>query len=684
MEQTEQPNQKKEGKKIEWWKIILVLFILAVLLYKTEEYFGWIGYRETWTICIDYMNEGTLWSGQPHCEGAILPFAVLWGLDSLVGREYVQIATIIFSTMLAAIFFWVVWKVVQKENLDERPVWPLLLFGLLFYINTIITVESILNSFFFFIAYYILFYREESWKYYAVGFFLFLSMISKINVIIQIAFLLWWYAYEKRVWYFEGKKLKLNLKKEILFGYGKITIPIIIGFVILSVLYEYFWIYSWHVFTNQTIALSIPQTLKEMLLPSLDKIEPLYIVEMLVIAIATYLWIKERKTYALLAGPCFFLAIFFIVRAFGITSALGVRYWSVMLPFGVLVLLRIKQLWTTKVLKPVMIGIFLVIVLYPGLYTGPFQLKDDLSYLDSWNVIDKATQAWQEKDEFIKEVHYGYGIVPEQEGKILIEDDPAVFQRTLISFGSNIPYEDIEFLTKKYMESHPDVWGFPRYQELLGENLIYNPESTELNDKEREVIEKLNAGYYSLIVYGPPEWAITQRLMSNLNNESLAGYCQVLVPNNVWLTTDGWHFSYFIFKEQAHCDAMLQQMYTYFDQQFMDICTKDKDTANMIATAMLQNGVPWAKQCSEGGSSLEFFKRSIGIKKVEFMVMIFLFMLPFIYYGWKMQKSSEWTEKEKKIMYAVLCTLLMLLVIVFFIDATLPYKTGIVTAITGA
>ncbi len=680
----EQPQESQKNKK-EWLKIILVLIILAVLLYKTEEYFGWIGYRETWTICIDYMNEGTLWSGQPHCEGAILPFVVLWGLDMLVGRELVQIAVIIFSTLISAMFFWVLWKVVQKEDLDNNPVWPLLLFGLLFYINTIITLESILNSFFFFIAYYILFYREESWKYYAVGFFLFLSMISKINVIIQIAFLLWWYAYEKRVWYFENKKLKLSINKEVLIGYIKVFVPIIIGFIILNMLYDYFWIYSWHVFTNQTIALSIFQTLKEMILPAFDKIEPLYVIEMLGIAFATYLWIKERKTYALLAGPCFFLAIFFIVRAFGITSALGVRYWSVMLPFAVLVLLKIKQTWTTKLLKPVMIGMLLVVVLYPGFYTGPFQLKDDLSYLDSWNIIDKSTSAWQEKDTFIKQIHYGYSIVPEQGGKILIEDDPAVFKRSIVSFGANIPYDQIDFLTKKYMESHPDVWGFPRYEELLGENLIYNPESTDLNEKEKEIVEKINAEYYSLIIYGPPEWAITQRLMSNLNNESLAGYCRVLVPNNVWLTKDGWHFSYFIFKEQADCDEMLQKMYFYFDQQFMDICTKDKETANMIATVMLQNNLPWTKQCNDGGDSLEFFKRGIGIKKVEFMVMILLFMLPFIYYGWEMQKSTEWTEKERKIIYGVLCILfLLLLLIVFFIDTTLPYKTGIVTAITGA
>ena len=50
-----------------------------------------------------------------------------------------------------------------------------------------------------------------------------------------------------------------------------------------------------------------------------------------------------------------------------------------------------------------------------------------------------------------------------------------------------------------------------------------------------------------------------------------------------------------------------------------------------------------------------------------------------------MKKNKDWTEKEKKIVYGIICSILIIMILLMFlIDAELPYKTGIVTAITGA
>ncbi len=666
-----------ENKQKAWLKTIFIIVLLVFILYRVEDYFGWIGYRETWTTCIDYMNEGTFWSGQPHCEGALIPFYVIYGLDNIFGREYVQIATIVFSTGVALLFFWIFWKAVKKEELAKDFFLPALLFGLLFYINAIANVEAVLNSFFFFSAYYLLFYTEHKWKYYGAGFLLLLSLLSKINVIVQTAFLIFWYGYEKKLWYFEDRKLKIQLKKEILWGHGQMLLPIIAGFGIVTLIYEHFWIYSWHVFTNQNIALSLLQTTKEMILFDITKTNIIYIVVLMTAFICTYLFWKEKKFYALISGPVFLLAIFLIIRAFGIQLATGVRYWSVIFPFAVMSILRLKEVWTEAPQKQIMYGFIIVIILFPGLYEGPFLLKDDLSYIDSLNIIERATEGWKEKDAFIKDIHYGYSIVPEQEERILLEDDPAGFKRKIISFGSNIPYEKVDFLTKKYMESHPDIWGFPRYQELLGENLIYEPTSGDINEKEQEVIAKIENGTYSLIIFGPPEWAISEKILANVNNETLHEYCQILVPNNVWLTEGGWHFSYFFFKNQEHCGEMLKEMTTYFSTHFQEICTKDKTTANMITQVMLQNRINFNMMCSDGGSALEALKKSEAIKKVEILLMLVLFALPMIYGVCK----EENKEKRKK-MYIVVVVLLIIFILVFFLmDVEMPFRTGIVQAI---
>ncbi len=453
MEQENKDNKTAfyKNKKIQ---ALFLIIIMGFLVYKTIDYFGAIGYRETWTICLDYFHEGTFWAGQPHCEGTILPFYILAFLDGVVGREYVQIAAIVFSTLISLVFLWVFLKAVRKE-IDEKEFFlPALLFSLFFYINTIINIETILNSFFFFLGYYTLFHTEWRWKYYLTGILLFAAMISKINVIVQVAFLLFWYTYEKKVWYIENKKLKIQSKEliEITKKYIAILLPIIVGFALLTKLYKYFWIYSWFVFTEQNIALSIPQTLKELIFFDITKADINYLPVLLIAILGTYLFLKEKKIYALLSGPALLVAIFLIARAFGILFVTGLRYWSVIFPFAIIMLLRVRQLWTTPPKKQIMQGILLVLLIYPGLYYGPLLFKDDLSYLDPLNFIDRATEGWQEKDALIKQINYGYSIVPEQEGRILLEDDPAVFRRTIISFGANIPYEKVDFLTKKYME----------------------------------------------------------------------------------------------------------------------------------------------------------------------------------------------------------------------------------------
>ena len=671
-----------EKKKRDLLKILFLIIIIGFLLYKTLDYHGAIGYRETWSICLDYMHEGILWTGQPHCEGAIIPFYILYALDSVFGREYVQIATVIFSTLITIMFFWVFMRVVKKELGITDYFFPGLLFWLLFYINTITDLEAILNSFFFFCAYYFLFYREDKYKNYFCGIFLLFAMLSKINVIIQIGFLLLWYLYYSKTIFIEDKKIKIKPNRKIIFNYLEIFVPIIIGFSILTVLYNYFWVYSLHIFTNQVIERSFFEAFVLMITPDIVNISLIYVLLISISVISTYLFIKEKKFYSLLSGPVFFISMLLIARAFGIDFVGGLRYWSVIMPFSVLMILRLRQLFVNPLKRQIYMAFIIMVLIFPGLYTSPFHLKDDLSYIDKLNIIDRFTNGWQEKDELIKQIHYGYSIVPEQDGRVLIESDPSLFKRTLVSLGSNIPYEKVDYLSKKYMESHPDIWGFPRYQDLLGENIVYDPVSNNLNDKEKEIIKDIEAGKYSLIIFGPPEWAISERIIANVNNETLAEFCQVAVPNNVWLTEEGWHFSYFMFKEESNCIEMLEKMYVYYYDNYGAICGKDKFTANSITSTLRLNGIPFNKECASGGNSLEYLKKDIATKKVEILILLALLMLPFILFLTRNYNNTEISKKQKKLCLFILTLLFIIFIMcLLFINGNIPYSDAIVQTI---
>jgi hypothetical protein len=231
------------------------------------------------------------------------------------------------------------------------------------------------------------------------------------------------------------------------------------------------------------------------------------------------------------------------------------------------------------------------------------------------------------------------------------------------------------------MESHPDVWGFPRYQELLGDNMIYNPTTDELNEKEQEVIAHIHNGTYSLIIFGPPEWAISERLLANVGNETLSLFCQITVPNNMWLTEEGWHFSYFFFRNPQDCQTMLEKMYVYYNQQYQNICTKDQFTANMITSVLRQNGLAFDKTCVQGGKSLEFLKKGYQTKKIEMIIMLLLFALPFILY---LPKHTGLDEKQRKVFFVILAVLFVSILYLWFTIEPFPYHSGIVQAITGA
>jgi hypothetical protein len=662
---------KNEDKKIHW---VLLILVLGFLLYKTTEYFGVIGYRETWSICIDYMKDGVLWTGQPHCEGAIVPFYIISFLDALVGREYVQFATFLFSTIISGIFFWIFIKVVKEEIKESSILLPALLFGVLFYINMVTNIEAVLNSFFFFLAYFVLFHKEYKCKYYLCGTFLLLAILSKINVIVPIAFLLTWHVYTQMTKEETERTWEERIKRIRITPYIKIATPIALGLGLCTIMYEKFWMYSWHIFTNQTIALSVIETIKEMVFININEVILTYIPLTFIAILATYLFWKEKKFYALIGGPCLLISMFTITRAFGIDFVVGTKYYSVIFPFTILVLLQLRKLWTTTPKKQLYQAAMLLILIFPALYIGPLQFHDDLSYVDSFNILDRLTETWQEKDEFVKQIHYGYSVIPELDGKILMEHEDAGLRRMLISIGANIPEEKQEVLSKRYMASHPDVWGYPRYVELLGDELIEDPDAKEdLNEKEREIIERVDNGEFSLIIIGPPEWAITDKIILNSNLQEQEGACQIYIPNNVWLTYDGWHYSKFIFSKTKYCTELIENMATYFAENFSDICSKDKETANSIGDTLRMNPIDFPLWCMEGGSALEYYKNNKGIKRIELVVVLTLIALPFIL------QFVRGGRREKNICKIVLFIIILCVIgVLITMQVPLPYTEAVI------
>jgi predicted nucleic acid-binding Zn ribbon protein len=101
----------------------------------------------------------------------------------------------------------------------------------------------------------------------------------------------------------------------------------------------------------------------------------------------------------------------------------------------------------------------------------------------------------------------------------------------------------------------------------------------------------------------------------------------------------------------------------------------------MITSVLRQNGLAFDKTCVQGGKSLEFLKKGYQTKKIEMIIMLLLFALPFILY---LPKHTGLDEKQRKVFFVILAVLFVSILYLWFTIEPFPYHSGIVQAITGA
>ncbi len=628
--------------------LLCILFLFSVFsqLYNHD----YTGFRERWLQCLDYLAEGTFWRGQPYCDGGPLVYYIAYATRFFVGQERFQLMMLIESFLLCAGLFYMAYNVYTRERGNEKKNMFLFtaLFLFLIYINTLREFETALMSFAIFGGYYCLFYLESKQKELLAGIFFAIAMLSKFNALILFGLIGICYMFKENIIHYKEKKIFIEKDKKKYVKGLKILLPTILAYLYFRIKYDYFFIYLFLVQTKQDIALSIFETIKTFLTLNFNNISINIFPLLFLILLCWYEFYREIKqhqeqTYTFLASVGLPISIFLIIKSFGIPEYFlsDFRYWVPFMPFVILSILRLYHIIEEEkdLLRKALCTVFLAtIIIYPGAYYSP--LTNTLSTL---NPVANLHPFAQERYNFMSMLNYGYSAIPEQDGEILVEWGlPHYIDELYAQFNISIPREKLFSITNTMVPTHPDVWQFPRFQELLGDNLLYDPNAEQtLTTAEQELVQKINNKEFSLLIFGPPDWFAMQRILSNVDLQSL-GFCGVIIPDNMWLTREGWHFSYFYFKEQEDCLLVAENMAMYYNQMFDAICEQDEASANEIVHILALNGMTLEKTCNSGNAILEEFRADTSRKRWQFVIMAIVMACAAI---WNIKRGKEEIKK---------------------------------------
>lgn len=590
----------KDKNPFVYITLLLVIFILGTFYYQQYIY-NWVGYYTRWMPCLDYIKEGTLYAGQPYCEsGGPLTFFIPFAIQEIVGNTLFQPAMIIISILIHVFIFNLLWKMIKKEIPEQHWFLPGLMYLFLLYFTTITRFEAILTLAFFVSGYYMLFYREEKTRYIYAGMLYGFAILSKPSVVVPIAFSIVAFYIKEGIMLWKEKKLRIILDtiKELFW----LILPPMLFIAVFRLKYKFFFIYFVQVMMEQEEAISYLAAIKKIFILDVNNMHAMVVPLLATIIISCYLLWKEKKHYAWIAGPAQLILLIMIVKSFGINH-LAYHYWTLGTFFFIIVCCEFYTLarkQKNNLLKIILNTILVLVIVFPALYDSPLTRNNNYITYTSFE---------QQRLAFIRQLHYPYQIIPEQE-KVLFEHSEEGAKRFFYEYKVNIPLEKVDLITREISMGTPDTFSLFRYKELLGDNLMYNEieiDANILSEKEKEIVEKIKRREYSFIQIGPPEWIATDRAWELAN---ITGYCRVIVPSNVWLTKEGWHQAEFILKKKEDCKTVFEGMYKYYQENFDNICKKDKTSADIIKQAIEANKIAFPKACKKGGNRMEYFKNT--------------------------------------------------------------------------
>ncbi len=556
--------------------LLLLLFIFLPNFIYGGLVYGRYQYQTRWYYCIELLEQGKLYQGEPLCEQAPPVFITSYLGKLLFGSlDWFQYFSMLFFNI--AIFF-LTNRIIKKETEKEHFILHSILHTSLVYIPSLTAnnYDTMSSAFYFLLGFYILFYTVLKHKELLSGSLFALAIFTEIPTIIPIGLSILYYLYPT----IKNRQFNQQLLKTIY----AFSIPSLLLFLIFYLTLPNFLFYSLTiaVISNTTYLTALSKTISAIF----SFKAPIHSL-MLLIAIASLVEAKLiKKKYFIqslfLVSLIIFLFLFIKADTAGISR---LDLLPQILPFFFIALASAMVKSKRKLIYLFLIVLLLSIQIYPLYYTYKlgriaYELSYPLSFLDT-------------------------------EGKkILTEEDRLKMYKPFYSY-------DVDMLNNAIAGIYFDESTAYRFKKFG-----LKPEDYLLKrniDTLREWTQKLKD--YNTIIYKGVHWRqdlLVHLLMEEKTNKTsiLNSYCRIFIPSvdnilaNITfqdilkikklIPGDNETITYataVVFKSREECEVFGNEAIEYYLKNYERFCTIDPILEKYINYAMVKHVKDFNRTC---------------------------------------------------------------------------------------
>jgi len=531
-----------------------VFILLALSLYFIVSGLpGSINVGGGWWNCLDYLEDGVLYGGQPYCAQAPLIYIIGYFYRIFVNNAsmlYFFWFITLYSTFMTFLVFR---RILIRENVYDFFSYSLVF--ILFVLRFIDKTEVCLSVMFFFIGVYLLIYCRRG---FLAGLLFSLSIFMKYISLYPVLIMLVFYVYRYR----EFKTVLSSI------------FVICLSFILLLFIFPNFFVYSF---------LALKDHIRFGLFEGLallfrDKYVYDFVFVLFLFLSAFFVkkvWFNKSNSIFLFGASTLLFHSVLFIRSKGV-SWIGSSY---NLP-GFIFLIGFLMVVRRNSVKLFVLLSFLLLV-FPSIFFIDDSPVLRLSRFDYYS--------YKEKSELL--VSSPMNMLSRVDGPVLFEVPLASSKPVFESLGGS----DVLFFGMPGLSVPEDgEFGVRIRERVASEYPAFN--SLPLTKLELFTQNRLLDGYYSLVVVSPESQSQLGRIINPVLSEVNSKFCVVSVPSFVYQGFGRDRFEV-LFLDYELCESFLLGMVLVYDDVFKELCLFNPVAARVVSSVLLDVGVVVGDVC---------------------------------------------------------------------------------------
>ena len=214
---------------------VLILTLITIL--KFPDLLNTRLMQDRWFICMQYIQQGTLYQNDAYCAQGPVLFYSLYAIYTLF-KEHMYLALTFVGIILNTIILWSMRQIIIKEAKKKAFLGLISLYGIVIYFPILSSVYDILlSTFLFMLAVYIVLHTKIKWKIYISSILFTLGFFTKVVVAIPMACVFAYYLYREHKTEYKAilkEGLKFSLTFFVLTGAIYLIFPKIFYYILIA------------------------------------------------------------------------------------------------------------------------------------------------------------------------------------------------------------------------------------------------------------------------------------------------------------------------------------------------------------------------------------------------------------------------------------------------------------------